>query len=53
MSIPKQEFLPDMLVCPDFWVNREGWFLFGDRIVCLDFDCYCDVCADYRAELLD
>jgi len=50
MTVPKKERED---VCPDFWFNLEGWDLIYGHVVCCDFDCYCGLCMDYKAELLD
>jgi len=32
--------------CPfaEGWKNKEGWLIFNDRLVCLDWDEYCTQC---------
>jgi len=52
-SETKENFLPDFPMCPKWWFNREGWFMLFNHIVCYDFDCFCDICYDYKVELLD
>ena len=49
----KDKFLPDEPMCPEGWFNREDWFLFNTHVVCIDFDCFCDICWNYKVELLD
>ena len=35
-----------MSECPfaEGWKNKEGWLIFNDRLVCLDWDEYCTQC---------
>ena len=38
--------------CPfaDGWRNQEGWFIFNDKLVCLDWDDYCTKCRIDNSE---
>ena len=38
--------------CPfaEGWKNQEGWLIFNDKLVCLDWDDYCTKCRTDDSE---